>query len=135
VTKDPSNDAPPDLITLVKEIVNDSEVLAGQQLSLLRCELRGELARASEAAMLLGVGAGLAATGGVFSAVALVHALHRATRLPLWGCYGLIGGLLGAAGAGLLASGKERVAGVRLPPPHTMSALRENFEWLKEQVS
>jgi uncharacterized membrane protein YqjE len=131
----PSSDAEPDLMALVKEVVNDSETLAGQQLRLLRVELQEELAHAREAALLLGAGAGLVATGGVFSTVALVHALHKATRLPLWCCYGLVGGLLGAAGAGLLASGRERAAGVRLPPPQTMSALRENLEWLKEQVS
>jgi len=135
MTKASSKDAPSDLIDLVKEIINDSERLAGQQLNLLRSELGIEMVRAGEAAAFLGVGAGLAVTGGVFSGVALVPALHRASRLPLWGCYGLIGGLLGAAGVGLLASGKERLAGVRLPPPHTMAALRENCEWLKEQVS
>jgi hypothetical protein len=84
---------------------------------------------------LLGAGAGLVATGGAFSAVALVHALHRATRLPLWGCYALMGALLGAAGAGFLADGRARASGVRLPPPETTAALRENLEWLKEQVS
>jgi hypothetical protein len=135
VTKNAKHDAPSDLIALIEEIVNDSEVLAGQQLRLLRCELRGEAARAGEAALLLGAGTGLAATGGVFSMLALVHALHRATRLPLWSGYGVIGGVLGAAGAGLLAAGKERIAGVRPPPLQTMSAPRENLEWLKEQVS
>jgi hypothetical protein len=135
VTKPPSDDAEPDLMALIKEIVHDSEVLAGQQVRLLRTELREELVHAREAALLLGAGAGLAATGGVFSALALVHALHKATRLPVWVCYGLVGGLLGAAGAGLLSSGRERAAGLRLPPPQTMAALRENLAWLEEQVS
>jgi len=133
--KNPSKDAPADLVALLREIVSGSEILANQQLELLRCELRAELGRAGEAVVFLGVGASLVATGGVISAVALVHAIHRVTRLPFWCCYGLCGGLLGAAGAGLLATGKERVVSLRLPPPHTTSALRENFEWLKEQVS
>jgi hypothetical protein len=130
----PSNDAGPELTTLVKEIVHDSEALVGQQLRLLRSELREEWVNAQEAALLLGAGAGLVATGGLFSSLALVHALHKATRLSLWACYGLVGGMLGVAGAGLLAAGRERAAGVRLPPPQTMEALRENLEWLKEQV-
>jgi len=134
-TNPPSNDAGPELTTLVKEIIHDSEALAGQQLRLLRSEMREELVHAKEAALFLGVGAGLVATGGFFSTLALVHALHRATRLPLWGCYGLVGGLLGTAGAGLRAAGREHAAGVRLPPPQTMEALRENLQWLKEQVS
>jgi hypothetical protein len=125
----------PALTTLLKEIVNDSEALVGQQLRLLRSELRVEMAEAGAAALLLGTGAGLVATGGVFSAVALVHTLHRSTRLPLGSCYGLVGGLLGVAGFGLLAASRERARGLRLPPPQTMEALRENLEWLKEQVS
>ena len=129
------NGPEPDLTTLVKEIVHDSEALVGMQFRLLRGELRDEWVHAQEAALFVGAGAGLVAAGGLFSAMALVHALHKATRLPLWGCYGLVGGMLGAAGAGLLATGRERAASLRLPPPQTMEALRENLEWLKEQVS
>ena len=135
MTNHPSNREEPELMPLLREIVADSEVLVGQQLRLLRYELREELAQAQEAALLLGLGAGLVATGGLFSALALVHGLHKVARLPLWSCYGLVGGLLGTAGAGLLATGRGRAAGVRLPPPQTMAALRENLAWLKDQVS
>jgi hypothetical protein len=135
VTKPNHPGAEPDTATLVKEIIHDSEALVGQQLLLLRREVQDEVALALRAAALLGAGAGMVAIGGAFSAVALVHALHRSTRLPLWGCYGLMGALLGAAGAGFLADGRARASGVRLPPPETAAALRENLEWLKEQVS
>jgi len=135
VTNHPSDDAGPELTTLVREIVHDSEVLIGQQFHLLRSELQEEWGQAREAVVAFGAGAGLVAVGGAFSALAIVHALHKGTRLPLWSCYGLIGGLLGAAGAGLLAAGRERAADLRLPPPQSMEALRENLEWLKEQVS
>jgi uncharacterized membrane protein YedE/YeeE len=126
----------PDLTTLVKEIVHDSETLIGQQLQLLRSEVTEELDQAKEAALAIGAGAGLVATGGVLSALMVVHALHKATRLPLWSCYGLVGGLLGAAGAGLLAAGRTEALGVRLlPPPQTTEALKENLSWLKDQTT
>jgi hypothetical protein len=65
----------------------------------------------------------------------LVHGLRRSTRLPLWGCYGLVGGLLGAVGTALLAEGRRKAAGVRLaPPPETAAALRENLAWLEDQA-
>ena len=135
MTHQPASDTEPDLGTLLREIVHDSEVLVGQQLRMFRAELREELVQAGQAALELGAGAGLIATSGVLSALALVHALHKATRLPLWGCYGLVGGLLGAAGAGFLADSRARAADLRLPPPESMAALRENLAWLKEQVS
>ena len=130
----PPDDPGPELSTLVKEIVHDSETLVAQQMRLLRSELHEEWVHVQEAALVLGAGTGLIAVGGLFSTLAMVHALHRSTRLPLWGCYGLVGGMLGAAGAGLLAVGRERAAGLRLPPPQTMDALRENLAWLKEQL-
>jgi len=126
----------PDLTTLVKEIVQDTETLIGQQLGLLRSEVTRELDHAKEAALAIGAGAGLVATGGVLSAMMAVHALHKATRLPLWSCYGLVGGLLGAAGAGLLAAGRTEALGVRLvPPPQSAEALKENLSWLKDPTN
>jgi hypothetical protein len=136
LAKHPAKAHEPDLANLVREIVRDSETLIGQQLDLLRAEVRRELGEAKGAAVMIGAGAGLVATGGVLTVLMAVHGLQRATRLPLWGCYGLVGGLLGAAGAGLLAAGGREAAGVHLiPPPETMGALRENLEWIKEQAT
>jgi hypothetical protein len=124
----------PTLRELVKGIVADSETLVGQQWELLRSEVREEAGRVGGAAFELGAGAGMVATGGALAALAAVHGLHRATRLPLWACYGLVGGALGAAGAGMIAGGARRLSAVRLlPPPQTTEALRENLAWLKEQ--
>jgi hypothetical protein len=135
-TKNRGKNEGPDLTTLLKEIVEDSETLLDQQLSLLRAEVHEQLQRAGEAALSLGAGAGLVATGGALSALMVVHALHKATRLPLWACYGLVGGTLGAWGARLLAAGRREAASVRLlPPPRTAAALKENLTWIKEQTT
>lgn len=126
----------PNLIHLVREIIQDSETLIGQHFELLRSEVRGELKQAGVAAASLGAGAALMATGGVLGSLMVVHALHRSTRLPLWGCYGLVGGMMGAVGAGLVASGLAEAADVRLaPPPQTVEALKENLAWLKDQAT
>jgi len=122
-----------EVTTLLKEIVHDTERLIGQHFELLRSELKQELRQAKDAAVSMGAGAGLVATGGILGTLMAVHGLHKATGLPLWGCYGLVGGLLGAAGAGLMARGWQAAAGLELPPPQTMAALKENFTWLKEQ--
>jgi hypothetical protein len=133
VTKKRESKEPPDVTTLLKDIVRDTEKLIGQQFDLLRTELKQELDQAKSAAVSLGAGAGLTAAGGVLATLMLVHGLHRATGLPLWGCYGLVGGVLGAAGAGLLARGWKGVAGLEFPPPQTTQTLRENFTWPEGQ--
>lgn len=125
-----------DVGALVGEITDLAGDLARQQLSLLAAEVRQKVSEAGGAAAALAAGAGLLAAGGALSTVAVVHLLHESTRLPLWACYGLVAGVAGAAGLELLADARARAAAVRSPAlPETTEALRENFTWLKEQLS
>jgi hypothetical protein len=56
-------------------------------------------------------------------------------RLPLWICYGIVGGGVSAAGLALLLKGREQMGQVQLlPPPETTNALKENATWLKETL-
>jgi len=123
-----------DLPEIVGAIARDGERLLAQHVELLRNELREEVREAGLAAASAGAGAGLVAAGSVMGALMLVHGLHRHTRLPLWGCYGLVGGLLTTFGTGLIASGAARAARIDLVPRETIAALREDVEWLKDQV-
>jgi hypothetical protein len=120
---------------LLGAVARDAGALAGQHLDLLRAELRHDLAEAGLAAASIGAGAGLTAAAGMLGALMLVHKLHSATRLPLWGCYGLVGGALGALGAGLIGAGVQRAGGVDLVPRQSLAALREDFEWVKHQAA
>ena len=125
----------PELLTLVGKAVRDSEKLVAQQLQLLRSEVAEEVGKAKTAAVQLGAGAGLLAAGGLLTTLMAVHLLHRTTRLPLWACYGLVGGTLGAAGAGLLTAGARQAGRVSLVPEQTTAALMENLAWIKEQAT
>jgi len=115
----------------LEPIAHDAERLFDLHAELLKSELRQSVAQATPALASLGVGAGLAVTGGFLGSLALVHALNRATRLPLWSCYGLVGGLLGAAGAGLMSSGAHQLSEVNLIPHETIATLKEDIEWVK----
>ena len=120
---------------LLREILLDAETLLGQQFELLRAELRQELRQVRGAALSMGAGSALVAAGGMLTILMAVHGLHRSTRLPLWACYGLVGGLVGGAGGGLLARGARRAAAVPLVPVQTVEALKENIAWLKNQAT
>jgi hypothetical protein len=132
VTRDEAGTGERDPGELVGLIARDAERLIGQHFDLLRSELRQDVREVRSAVASMGAGAGLVATGGVLGSLMLVHGLHRSTRLPLWGCYGLVGGLLTALGAGLVATGAQRAAGLRLVPRETIAALREDVEWIKD---
>lgn len=120
--------------TLLETIGRDARQLLAQQIDLFRAEVGQELRRAGGAAASVAGGAGLTAAGGLISGFALAHLLNRVTGLPLWACFGLVGGGLGAAGVKLLLAGKEGFAGLR-PLPQSTEALGENLEWLKEQLT
>ena len=124
-----------DLASLVGAIARDTERLLGQHADLLRSELREGLRGAPAAMAAMGAGAGLLAAGGLLGSLMLVHGLHKSTRIPLWACYGLVGGAMAAVAGGLVVAGTRRAAALRVLPHETITALREDFQWLKEQVN
>jgi hypothetical protein len=64
----------------------------------------------------------------------LVHLLQALTVLPLWACDGIVGGLLTVGGIGLLVLGTQTLAQLHLVPQDTVETMKENVQWLKEQV-
>lgn len=115
------------LTDIVGGTIADVEKLIGQHFDLMRSEMKDELEKVSAAAASLGAGAGAATLGGVLGSMMAVHLLHDLTRLPLWVCYGLVGGALGAAGAGLLYQGARTASQVSLVPRQTAEVVRKEF--------
>jgi len=124
-----------DVGELVGAVLHDAETLAVQHADLLRAELRHNLADLGLATASVVAGAALTATASVLATLMFVHKLERSTRLPLWGCYGLVGGVAGAVGTGLLWSGVERARGVDPVPRETLAAVREDYQWVKDQAA
>jgi len=133
VAKQKAQSEESDLRTLLGSIVNDSKQLISQQVDLLRAEVGQEVRQAGTAVAECAGGGGLAAAGGLLSGFALAHLIHDVTRLPMWMCYGLAAGGLGAAGVALLRAGRNGLAELR-PLPQTTQALGENVEWLKQRL-
>ncbi|MFO0908823.1 MAG: phage holin family protein [Isosphaeraceae bacterium] len=121
-----------DLIEKIEPVAHDLERLSQLHVDLLKSELRQSVATATPALAEVGLGSGLVVTGGVLGLVAAVHALQRSTRIPLWACYGLVGGILGSAGWVLVRSGARRVSEVSFVPRETLATLRDDYAWLRE---
>lgn len=119
---------------LVADVAQGLGRLARDHLALLRTELREEIGQAGAGAGAIAAGTACLVTGGALATLATVHALHRATRLPLWACYGLVAGSLGAGGVALLAHGRNTLAGLRLAP-QSNRALQDSLAWARQQIA
>jgi Putative Actinobacterial Holin-X, holin superfamily III len=124
----------PTLAELLTGLMHDARVLLRQEVALATHEVRTELRTIMRAVMSLGIGAGLAAVGGWLLILMLVHLLRALTVLPLWACYGIVGGLFAVVGGVLLVLGKQKLARLHLVPQGTVETMKDNAQWVKRQV-
>jgi hypothetical protein len=94
---------------LINGILNDAKELVVQGATLAKLEVKDELRKAKTAAIAAGIGVGVAAIGGVLLILMLVHLLAEYTVIPLWGSYGIVGGMLVILGGTLFAAGKHKI--------------------------
>lgn len=127
--------AVPSLAQLLTGIINDAKTLVRHELALATYEIREELRKTKAAMLSLGIGIGVAALGGLLLILMLVHLLEALAGLPLWACYGIVGGLLAISGAVLLLIGKHTIARIDVIPPQTMETMKENVQWIKARAT
>src|SRR5262245_1619630 len=77
---------------LIGGILLDVKSLLQQEVQLFKDEVKLEISTAGRAATKFLIGAALGILGLLFLLLMLVHGLHEWTVLPLWACYGLVGG-------------------------------------------
>lgn len=124
-----------DAATLAREVLAEAATLVDQHVQLVRSEIRQNLDQCRQAAVGYGAGAGLVALSGALATVAAVHGLQRATRLPLWSCYGLLAGAAGLVGSELIKNAHARATAHRpLDLPQTRATLQEDAAWLRDAV-
>jgi hypothetical protein len=130
-TGTPGNMAP-----LVTGIIDDLQELIKQNLTLFKVEVRADLRKTKEAASALGVGAGLAVVGGLHLSLMLVFLLWWVfdPNLPLWACFGIVGGVFAGVGFALLLRGKKKLDSFNPLPDETADALKENVQWIKNRI-
>jgi putative superfamily III holin-X len=122
------------LAQLVSALVSDAKQLLRQEVALAKHEIQGEVRKTKIAAVSLGVGAGIAALGGLLLIIMLVHLLNALTDLPLWACYGIVGGVCALVGIVLLYMGKNQIARIDMVPQQTVETMKENVQWIKEKA-
>jgi hypothetical protein len=121
--------------TLIGGIVNDAKDLLLNEFTIAKLEMQQEIRKTKSAALAFAMGAGVVGIGGLFLLLMCVHGLAVLLDIPLWGSYGLVGGLFFLVGAILLVRGKQTAEQIDVIPPKTASTLRDNAQWIKEQTT
>jgi uncharacterized membrane protein YqjE len=122
----------PSVTGLVTGIVHDVQQLMQQQLALFKHEIKENLQRSKEAAVLMGLGIGIGSVGGLLLFFMLVYLLNWAfAGLPLWVCYLIVGVLAAGIGGGLLFAAIRKLQSVSAVPEKSIEALKENVQWIR----
>jgi hypothetical protein len=126
----------PSLSSLVGGIINDFQVLVKQEAALARREFADELRKGKQAAISLGIGVGVLTVGALLLIFMLVFLLNWAVpAIPLWGAFGIVGGLLVLVGLALLVRAKSKAEDIHVVPERTAETMKENLRWIKNPTS
>jgi hypothetical protein len=123
----------PSLTSLVSGIVQDVQQLVRQEINLARTEVKQEWEKAKTAAGALMAGVVLLAVGGVLLCFMLVYLINY-FGVPLWGCFGIVGGVFTHFGLLLAGMGYAQARRVSVNPPQTAETLKENVQWIRNRT-
>jgi hypothetical protein len=135
--------SPPDpsLTGLVKGIITDLGDLIRQEIRFARAEIKTDFQKTKDSIAVLASGAAVAVLGLFLLAWMLVYLLHWLTipaesalqdpgKVPLWGCFGIVGAVLLAIGSALAMAGKKKLDSFNPLPDETAQTVKENVEWI-----
>jgi hypothetical protein len=119
---------------LLTGIVKDIQDLLKQNLALFKVEVRDDFRKTREAVAALGVGAALAAVGGLHLTLMLVFLLALIPGIPLWVCFGIVGAVFVGFGLALVVRGKKKFESFNPLPDESAEALKENVQCLTKNI-
>lgn len=116
----------------ISDLTTETVSLLRQEISLAKAETRESLQEAKRGAAELAIG-GAFLTGGLLVLMAAA-VLVVGLVLPLWASALIVGGVAAAAGAGLLAKGKDDISPKNFKPKRTIAELQSDRRMVKEHL-
>jgi len=118
---------------LFAELASETGTLVRQEVVLAKTEMVAKAKTAAGDGVVIGIGGALAVLGGlgIFAALILMLAL----LMPLWASALLVGAVFAGGGAAIAYLGVRKLKRVDPVPRVTMTTLKENKQWLTEQVA
>jgi hypothetical protein len=114
---------------LVSGIIDDAQKLLGQQIEMLKSEVKEDFRRSKRAAEFGGAGIVMLTVGALGLVFALTYLLHEQYGYTRWGSFAIVGGIFFAIGAALAVTSYILLERFNPLPDKTMGALKENLTW------
>jgi uncharacterized membrane protein YqjE len=118
--------------SLLKDIVGNLQQIIRAEVRLAKVEVGEELSKATQAMVLLAIGALFGAMALAFLLLGAVYALAHV--IQPWAAAVLVAIGAGAVGGALVAVGISQIKRVSLPPARTVTSVQENIQWAKAQA-
>jgi len=119
---------------LVSGIFIDVTKLLGQELELAKLGLQEDIRRSKAYFAFLIFGGAIAAMGLLMMLFMAAFLLNAGLKLPLWGCFGIVGGLTFLVGGLLVVAAKIKNPIVDFSPQRSAEAIKEDFEWISSSI-
>ena len=118
---------------LFSELAANTGTLVRQEVALAQAEISGKATRVGKQVGYLAVGGaiGYAAMLAIMAAVII----GLSNFIPAWAAALIVGAVVGAVSFFLISSAIERLKNTNLTPEETVESIKEDAEWLKNQVS
>ncbi|MBV8496105.1 MAG: phage holin family protein [Gammaproteobacteria bacterium] len=113
-------------IDTLSDILTNMQQLLRAEIRLVEAEVRGDLARARPAVVLIAAAAGAALLSALFLLLAIVHALRLV--LPAWAAALCVAAGLALAAVVAMTLGAKQFR--RLSPPVLSGKVKEGGEWM-----
>jgi hypothetical protein len=122
--------------SLVSGIVRDAQDLIRQQLALFRAEIKDDFRKTVAILITIAGGGFMVAVGGALLCFMLVHLLASLTQdtLPLWACFGIVGGCVALVGGIVAYVAISRFKTFNPLPDESVEAFKENVQWIKNRM-
>jgi hypothetical protein len=116
---------------LLSGIISDAQDLIKQQLALFRSEVREDFQKTKQATLLMVGGIVVAQLAAMLLCWMCVHLLAASfSSIPLWGCFGIVGGVLALIGGCLAMAAMTQFKSFNPLPDQTAQAVKENVRWM-----
>ena len=117
---------------LFRQLTQDLSTLMRQEVMLAKTELSQKASEAGKDVGLLAVGGAIAYAGFLVILAGIVLALGLV--LPWWASALIVGVVVAAIGYFLIRKGQTALKQANLTPKQTIETLKEDQQWVKEQV-